>query len=79
MSTLLPDEFTERIEFTFTDGAPGALSREEMLMHVITHGVGLREQVSAVMLLHSQPPATDGFTTCLHTAEAEARRRAAHG
>jgi uncharacterized damage-inducible protein DinB len=29
------------------------MSREEMLMHVITHGVGQRGQVSAVMLLNS--------------------------
>ncbi len=79
VSTLLPDELAERIDFTFTDGAPGSMTREEMLIHVITHGVGHRGQVSAVMLLHSKPPATDGFTTYLHTAEAETRRRTTHG
>jgi uncharacterized damage-inducible protein DinB len=46
-----------------------------MLMHVITCGVGHRGQVSAVMLLNSATPAKDGFTTYLHSAEAEARRR----
>jgi uncharacterized damage-inducible protein DinB len=50
------------------------MSREEMLMHVITHGVGHRGQVSAVMLLNSVPPAKDGFTTCLHELEASTRR-----
>ena len=68
----------ERIDFTFTDGAPGRMSREEILMHVITHGVGHRGQVSAVMLLNSLAPASDGFTTYLHTVEAGARRRAAN-
>lgn len=70
-------QLAERIDFTFTDGAPGRMSREEMLMHVITHGVGHRGQVSAVMLLNSTEPARDGFTTYLHEAEALARRRAA--
>jgi len=67
----------ERVDFTFTDGGPGCMSREEMLMHVITHGVGHRGQVSAVMLLNSVAPVRDGFTTYLHTAEASTRRRAA--
>jgi uncharacterized damage-inducible protein DinB len=53
------------------------MSREEMLMHVITHGVGHRGQVSAVMLLNSATPAKDGFTTFLHEAEAATRGRSA--
>jgi len=77
VSALDRDQLAERIDFAFTDGAPGRMSREEMLMHVITHGVGHRGQVSAVMLLNSAPPAKDGFTTYLHEAEASARRRAA--
>jgi uncharacterized damage-inducible protein DinB len=67
----------ERIEFRFTDGARGCMSRAEMLMHLITHGVGHRGQVSAVMLLHSLAPATDGFTTYLHETEARERGRRA--
>jgi uncharacterized damage-inducible protein DinB len=75
VSALDRDQLAECIDFAFTDGAPGRLSREEMLMHVITHGVGHRGQVSAVMLLNSATPAKDGFTTYLHTAEASTRRR----
>jgi uncharacterized damage-inducible protein DinB len=77
VSTLDRDQLAERIDFAFTDGAPGRMSREEMLMHVITHGIGHRGQVSAVMLLNSIPPAKDGFTTYLHEAEAATRGRAA--
>ena len=44
-------------------------------MHVITHGIGHRGQVSAVMLLNSAAPAKDGFTTYLHETEASTRRR----
>lgn len=76
VATLDREQLTGRIDFTFTDGMPGRMSREEMLMHVITHGVGHRGQVSALMLLNALPPASDGFTTFLHTAEAVARRRA---
>lgn len=75
VSTLDRDQLAEQIDFVFTDGAPGRMSREEMLMHVITHGVGHRGQVSALMLLNSIPPANDGFTTYLHGAEASTRRR----
>ena len=75
--TLDRDQLAERIDFAFTDGAPGRMSREEMLMHVITHGIGHRGQVSAVMLLNSVPPAKDGFTIYLHEAEASTRRRMA--
>lgn len=69
------DQLVEQIDFAFTDGAPGRMSREEMLMHVITHGAGHRGQVSALMLLNSVAGAKDGFATYLHEAEAPARRR----
>ena len=75
VATLDRDQLAERIDFAFTDGAPGRMSREEMLMHVITHGVGHRGQISAVMLLNSVPPAKDGFTTYLHETEASRRGR----
>jgi uncharacterized damage-inducible protein DinB len=70
-------QLAEQIDFAFTDGVPGRMSREEMLMHVITHGVGHRGQVSELLLLNSVGPAKDGFTTYLHEAEASTRRRAA--
>ena len=76
VSALDNRQLAERIRFTFTDGAPGTMSREEMLMHIITHGVGHRGQVSALMLLNSLSPAADGFTTYLHQAEASSRRAA---
>jgi uncharacterized damage-inducible protein DinB len=77
VSALDRDQLTEQIDFEFTDGAPGRMSREEMLMHVITHGIGHRGQVSAIMLLNSSALPKDGFTTYLHDAEASTRRRAA--
>jgi uncharacterized damage-inducible protein DinB len=70
-------QLAETVDFLFTDGAQGRMSREEMLLHVITHGVGHRGQVSALLLLNGLPAAADGFTTYLHQAEPGARRRAA--
>lgn len=75
VTTLDRVQLADQIDFAFTDSAPGRMSREEMLMHVITHGVGHRGQVSAVMLLNSVTPPKDGFTTYLHNAETSARRR----
>ena len=75
VSGLDRDALAERIDFAFTDGAPGRMSREEMLMHVINHGTGHRGQVSALMLLNAVSPARDGFATYLHEAEASTRGR----
>jgi uncharacterized damage-inducible protein DinB len=77
VTKLEPAQLAERIDFTFTDGAQGRMSREEMLFHIITHGVGHRGQVSAVMILNDLPAVADGFTTYLHQAEPAERRRAA--
>ena len=77
ISGLSASQLAERIDFSFTDGALGRMSREEMLMHVITHGVGHRGQISALMLLNSEKPAKDGFTTYLHEAQRAIRRRVA--
>jgi uncharacterized damage-inducible protein DinB len=38
VSRLDEAQLAERIDFTFTDGLPGRMSREEMLMHVTVHG-----------------------------------------
>ena len=76
VSTLDQDHLAERIDFTFTDGAPGRMSREEMLMHVTIHGEYHRGQVGLMMMQNSITPPADGFTSFLHKTEASARRRA---
>lgn len=74
--SLLDDaHLAERIDFTFTDGSPGRMTREEMLMHVTIHGAGHRGQIGLMMMQNSIMPPADRFTTYLHQAEAAARRR----
>ncbi len=69
-------QLAEHIDFTFTDGLPGRMSREEMLMHVTIHGAGHRGQLSVLMMQNSITPPGDGFTSYLHKAVAPSRRRA---
>ena len=76
VSRLDAGQLAERIDFTFTDGLPGRMSREEMLMHVTVHGEYHRGQISLIMMQNSITPPGDGFTSYLHKAEASARRRA---
>jgi uncharacterized damage-inducible protein DinB/putative sterol carrier protein len=75
VSRLDEGQLAERIDFTFTDGLPGRMSREEMLMHVTVHGEYHRGQISLIMMQNSITPPGDGFTSYLHKAEASARRR----
>ncbi len=77
VATLDDGALAERIDFTFTDGAPGRMSRAEMLLHVITHGGYHRGQIGWIMRLNSVAPPADGLTTYLHRFEASTRRREA--
>jgi uncharacterized damage-inducible protein DinB len=70
-----PESLAERLPFTFTDGANGCMSREEMLAHVATHGSYHRGTVGRIMAQVSVPPPRDIFTVYLHTAEPERRER----
>ena len=75
VSLLDEARLAERIDFTFTDGLPGRMSRDEMLMHVTVHGEYHRGQISLIMMQNSIAPPGDGFTSFLHKAEASTRRR----
>jgi uncharacterized damage-inducible protein DinB len=74
VSRLDEAQMGERIEFAFTDGLPGRMSREDMLMHVTVHG-DHRGQISLIVMQNSIAPPGDGFTSFLHKAEASTRRR----
>lgn len=65
----------ERIVFRFTDGDAGTMSREEMLLHVITHGAYHRGNVGQVLKSISVVPPRDLYTKFLHQSE-PARRQA---
>ena len=64
----------ERITFRFTDGDAGMMTREEMLLHVITHGAYHRGNVGQVLKSISVAPPRDLYTKFLHLSE-PARRQ----
>ena len=74
IGTLTPQALAEAVDFVFTDGQPGRMSREEMLAHVATHGSYHRGAVGRIMAQVAVPPPRDIFTVYLH--QSEPRRRA---
>ena len=76
IGTLTPQALAESVDFMFTDGQPGRMSREEMLAHVATHGSYHRGAVGRIMAQVSVPPPRDIFTVYLHQSEPQRRVRA---
>ena len=66
---------SESLAFRFTDGDAGTMTREEMLLHVITHGSYHRGNVGQVLKSISIAPPRDLYTKFLHVTE-PARRLA---
>jgi uncharacterized damage-inducible protein DinB len=69
------DQLSEKLAFRFTDGDNGTMTREEMLLHVITHGAYHRGNVGQVLKSISVAPPRDLYTKFLHVHE-PARRHA---
>jgi len=76
VSAVSAQQLAEALSFTFTDGAAGRMSREEMLGHVITHGSYHRGAVGRIMSQLSAPPPRDTLTVYLHRSEPQRRERA---
>jgi uncharacterized damage-inducible protein DinB len=66
-------EFAQSIRFRFTDGDAGEMTKEEMLLHVITHGAYHRGNVGQILKSISVAPPRDLLTKFLHVTEPERR------
>ncbi len=66
-------ELGQAIRFRFTDGDAGELTKEEMLLHVITHGAYHRGNVGQILKSISVAPPRDLLTKYLHVTESERR------
>jgi len=75
VANLNSSQLGEVIDFTFTDGAPGRMSREEILTHVALHGGYHRGAIGRIMAQLAITPPRDVFTGYLHSAEPATRRR----
>jgi uncharacterized damage-inducible protein DinB len=73
MVQVTPEELEETIDFTFTDGGQGRMSREEMLAHVITHSGYHRGEVGRLLPDIENTAMRDVFAGYLHRAEPQRR------
>ena len=73
IARLAPADLAEMLDFKFTDGAHGRMSREEMLAHVITHNGYHRGEVGYIMAHLSVPRPRDIFTGYLHKTDPSRR------
>jgi uncharacterized damage-inducible protein DinB len=75
VSSVTAPQLSEVLDFSFTDGERGRMSREEILLHVLTHGGYHRGNVGQVLKSLSIAPPRDLYTRFLHQSE-PARRQA---
>lgn len=72
---ITPELLAESIPFTFTDGGNGLLTREEMLIHIATHGGYHRGAIGRILAQLSITPPRDIFTAYLHMSEPARREQ----
>jgi uncharacterized damage-inducible protein DinB len=73
VDSLSPKALHEQLAFRFTDGDLGSMSREEMLMHVITHGGYHRGAAGQILRGAGIAPPRDLYTRYLHMSEPSRR------
>lgn len=72
-ATLAPQRLREDIRFTFTDGKPGRLSREEIAFHLINHGTYHRGAIGHALDLAGAARPADTYTVFIHASEPDRR------
>ena len=70
---LAPEQLAQTVAFTFTDGDHGAMTREEILLHVITHGGYHRGNVGQLLKAIGMAPPRELYTRFLHLREPQRR------
>jgi uncharacterized damage-inducible protein DinB len=76
LDRVTPEELSQRVAFRFTDGDQGAMSRQEMLLHVATHGGYHRGEVGRILAQLSIMPPWDTFAVFLHQTDPSRRHNA---
>lgn len=70
---LSSDALHQQLAFRFTDGDPGLMTREEMLLHVVTHGGYHRGAAGEILRAAGVAPPRDLYTRFLHSSEPQRR------
>lgn len=73
VSSVSAERLKQRVHFTFVDGDKGAMSCEEMLLHVITHAGYHRGSIGQMLEDRGQDSPPDSLTKFLHRHEPERR------
>ena len=73
VASVVESDLSHALDFTFADGDRGRMSREEILLHVITHGGYHRGNVGQVLKSISVAPPRDLYTKFLHQSEPSRR------
>jgi uncharacterized damage-inducible protein DinB len=68
-------DLEELVEFTFTDGKQGRMSREEMLAHVVTHSGYHRGEVGRLLPKIESTAMRDVFAGYLHRSDPSRTQR----
>ena len=66
-------QLAEPVEFRFTDGDTGRMSRSEILNHLVVHGTYHRGAAGRILAAHAVQPPRDSLTTFLHRLEPDRR------
>ena len=73
VTAMSPQEGSTPLSFRFVDGDRGQMSREEMLLHLVTHGGYHRGAIGRILVQCGISPPRDTLTTFLHRSEPERR------
>jgi len=66
---LPPEKLDETINFTFSNGTPGSMTRGEIILHVAMHGAGHRGQIAILLQKNGIPPFPDRMTDFVEAGE----------
>jgi uncharacterized damage-inducible protein DinB len=69
VANLEPDHRKQSVLFQFVDGKHGAMTRLEILFHIINHGTYHRGAIGHALDLAQRPHPADTYTVFIHSAE----------
>lgn len=75
VESLAPGISAESISFQFVDGKHGAMTRMEVLFHVINHGTYHRGAIGHALDLAGVPHPADTYTVFIHSAQPARREQ----
>lgn len=73
VASVTPAQLAETVHFQFTDGQKGAMTRTEMLFHVLAHGANHRGNIGMILNDCGVSRPKETFARYLHAAEPERR------